>query len=266
MDIYEALILGLVQGFTEFLPISSSGHLVIAKSLLGGFREPGILFEVLLHFGTLLAVLLYFRKDILDILAALFPVGEMEEAKREEGRKTAIVVIAGTLPTVVIALLFKDQFEKLFQSVQAVSVMLLVTGVLLFLSDRVKKTEKRALTIKDAVIIGTVQGMAIIPGISRSGSTIATGLFRGIDGERAATFSFLLSIPAICGAVVLHMKDMTGIDGGQVVPYLAGMAMAAVSGFLSIKVLMKIVSGRKLRFFAFYCWTVGILSLVATLG
>ncbi len=266
MDIYEALILGLVQGLTEFLPISSSGHLVIAKNLIGGVKEPGILFEVLLHLGTLLAVLLYFRRDILDILSALIPGGGVDDVKREEGRKTALVVIVGTLPTVVIALLFKDHFERLFQSVQAVSVMLLVTGLLLFLSDRVKKTEKRPITIKDALIIGTVQGMAIIPGISRSGSTIATGLFRGIDGERAATYSFLLSIPAICGAVVLHAKEIGHINDGQAIPYLIGIAAAAVSGFFSIKILMKVVSGRKLRYFAFYCWTVGLLSLVSTIN
>ena len=265
MNIYEALILGLVQGLTEFLPISSSGHLVIAKDLMGGFNEPGILFEVLLHLGTLLAVLVYFRREILEILSALIPGSGVAEAKREEGRKTALVVIVGTLPTVVIALLFKNPLERLFDNVQAVSVMLLVTGLLLFLSDRVKGGGKSAIGIKDALIIGTVQGMAIIPGISRSGSTIATGLFRGVNAERAATYSFLLSIPAICGAVVLHMKDMGNINGGQTIPYLAGMATAAMSGFFSITVLMKVVSGRKLRYFAFYCWAVGLLSLTNSL-
>ncbi len=255
------MILGLVQGLTEFLPVSSSGHLVIAKHFLGGVREPGILFEVLLHFGTLLAVLLYFRKELSSMLLALRHRGGLNEAELKEGRSMILVVMVGTLPTVVIALLFKDLFESLFESVGVVSLMLLVTGTLLFLSDRVKAAERSSIGIKDAVIIGTVQGMAIIPGISRSGSTIATGLFRGIDGEKAATYSFLLSIPAILGAVVLEAKGISELRQGDFLPYLVGVCSAAGSGFLSIKLLMKVVAGRKLRFFAFYCWFVGLSSL-----
>jgi undecaprenyl-diphosphatase len=262
MSILEAVIMGLVQGLTEFLPISSSGHLVIAKQLLGSAKRPGILFEVMLHFGTLLAVLVYFRVKISSILCSLLPSSNMEEAKRRSERGFAMAVIIGTLPTVVIALLFKDVFEELFDSVKTVSFMLLITGILLYLSDKVKKGGRETVRLRDALIIGTVQGMAIIPGISRSGSTIATGLFGGLKAETAATYSFLLSIPAILGAVVLHAGDLTGFDNGNILPYTAGVLAAAISGFLSIKILMKIVAGRNLRFFAFYCWTLGIGSLI----
>jgi len=262
MGITEAVIMGLVQGLTEFLPISSSGHLVIARQLLGGVKEPGILFEIMLHLGTLLAVLVYFRVQIASILYSLLPSSDMEGAKRKSRRGLALAVIVGTLPTVVIALLFKDVFEELFDSVRTVSFMLLITGVVLYLSDKVKKSGRETVSIRDALLIGTVQGMAIIPGISRSGSTIATGLFGGLKAETAATYSFLLSIPAILGAVVLHAGDLTGFDNGNILPYTAGVLAAAISGFFSIKVLMKIVAGRNLRFFAFYCWTVGIGSLI----
>ena len=262
MSIVEAVIMGLVQGLTEFLPISSSGHLVIAKHLLGGIKQQGILFEVMLHLGTLVAVLIYFRKDISLIIYSILPSTSLAESERKAGRQFAIAVIVGTIPTVIIALLFKDTFEELFDSVKTVSFMLLITGILLYLSDKVKKGGRDTVRLRDALIIGTVQGIAIIPGISRSGSTIATGLFGGLKAETAATYSFLLSIPAILGAVVLHAGDLTGFDNGNILPYAAGILAAAISGFLSIKILMKIVAGRNLRFFAFYCWTLGIGSLI----
>jgi undecaprenyl-diphosphatase len=265
MDISEALTMGLVQGLTEFLPVSSSGHLVIAKHFLGGIREPGVLFEVLLHFGTLLAVLVYFRSDLYTIVLSPFPSKRLSDDERKRGKLMILAVVIGTIPTVIIALAFKDFFESLFESIQTVSVMLLVTGVVLFLSDRVKVTRRKEVGILDAVIIGTIQGLAIIPGISRSGSTIATGLFRGINGEEAARYSFLLSIPAILGAVVLESGNMGVVDTAEFIPYLIGVVAAAVSGFLSIKLLMKIVTGRKLKIFAFYCWTVGLTSLMVTL-
>jgi len=262
MGITEAVIMGLVQGLTEFLPISSSGHLVIARQLLGVVKEPGILFEVMLHLGTLLAVLVYFRGEIASIIFAIFPSTDMDNEKRRSRRGLAMAVIAGTLPTVVIALLFKDTFEELFNSVRTVSFMLLITGAVLYLSDKVEKSGRDTVRLRDALLIGTIQGIAIIPGISRSGSTIATGLFGGLKAETSATYSFLLSIPAIMGAAVLHAGDLTGFDNGNILPYSAGVMAAAISGFLSIKVLMKIVAGRNLRIFAFYCWTVGIGSLI----
>ncbi len=265
MNTGEALILGLVQGLTEFLPISSSGHLVLAKHFLGGVRQPGILFEVLLHLGTLVAVLLYFKKDIISILQALLPSSGNNDKNIIYRRKLALGVVIGTIPTVIIALLFKDFFESIFNSVKIVSMMLIVTGILLYLSDRFSEGKKSGVPIKDAIIIGIVQGMAIIPGISRSGSTIATGIFRGVKSENAARFSFLLSIPAILGAVVLKLSETGNFPAEDIFPYLIGVATAAVSGFLSIKVLMRIVSGKKLRFFAYYCWAIGILSLVFNL-
>lgn len=265
MNIGEALILGLVQGLTEFLPISSSGHLVFAKHFLGGVRQPGILFEVLLHLGTLIAVLLYFKKDIISILKALLPSKNNNDRNIIYKRKLALGVVVGTIPTVIISILFKDFFESIFDSVKIVSIMLLVTGILLYLSDRYAEGKKSEVPMKDAIIIGIVQGVAIIPGISRSGSTIATGIFRGIKSENAARFSFLLSIPAILGAVVLKLSETGDFPVEDIFPYSIGVATAAVSGFLSIKVLMKIVSGKKLRYFAYYCWIIGILSLAFNL-
>lgn len=261
MGLVEAIVLGLVQGLTEFLPISSSGHLVIAEHLLGDIETQGILFEVLLHLGSLTAVFFYFRKELLSIAHSFFPLrGRMETGKKEK-RKIVLAVVIGTIPTVAIALAFRDVFEKSFESLQTVSVMLLVTGLLLYLSDMAKGAKRVDVGIVDAVIIGSIQGMAIIPGISRSGSTIATGIFRGVKGESAATFSFLLSIPAILGAAILESRGISGISAQDIPAYAAGVASAAISGFFGIKVLMKVVAGRNLKIFAFYCWTIGTISL-----
>jgi undecaprenyl-diphosphatase len=270
LNLWEAILLGVIQGLTEFLPVSSSGHLVIVQSFIKGFQQPGVLFDVMLHFGTLLAVLVFFRKDILDILISLIPVGWLRNSKRDidamqvrSGRKMALYIITGTIFTGVIGLSCEDRIHHLFTSTTNVSFMLLVTGVLLFISDRFQggRVEKD-MNIVDSIVIGIVQGISLIPGISRSGSTIAFGIFRGLDGQTAARFSFLLSIPAILGAVVLESRYIGMIPSGDIAIYLAGMVIAAVTGFLTLRLLLFIIKKHKLSIFAYYCWILGISTLI----
>ncbi len=256
MTLQNAAILGLVQGLTEFLPVSSSGHLVIGQYLLH-FTQPNLAFDVVLHLGTLLAVFVYFRQDLLKILSAFSGKGD------PQWRRVALLILLGTIPTGVIGVLFKDLFERLFSSPATVVWTLAVTGLLLFAADRVKRADRPLSGIggMDAFLIGLVQGISIIPGISRSGSTIAVGLFRKIEARAAARFSFLLSIPAILGAVVLEGKDILGhAAGGAGIPFFVGFITAAVSGWLAIKILMALLVRKGLTGFALYCWAVAAIT------
>ncbi len=249
------MFLGAVQGLTEFLPVSSSGHLAIAQHYLPGFSQPGIMFDVMLHVGTLVAVTFYFKKEIGALLWS--PFSSAPESALY--RRLLVLLIAGSIPTAIIGLSFKDFFEGLFENLTVVSLMLLVTGVLLFVSERFRRKGRLEgeLTLSDALIVGTVQGFAIVPGISRSGSTIATLLLKGVDGETAARFSFLLSLPAICGAALLSLRDLEHISTQQFSFYLAGAGVAFVTGMLSIHFLMGVIRNRRLFAFALYCWIAG---------
>lgn len=270
MSIWGGILLGIIQGLTEFLPVSSSGHLVIAQSLIKGFHQQGVLFDVMLHFGTLLAVLFFFRKDIYDILTSLLPKqwitnhGNYDETFIADRRKIALLIIAGTVFTGLIGISFEDQVHRLFESVDVAAYMLLVTGCLLFLADRIKDTARGEsdMNITDAIIIGIVQGMALIPGISRSGSTIAFGMFRKINGETAARFSFLLSIPAILGATILELGYIQSVSSEDLIVYAAGMITAALTGFVALKLLFFVIRKRRLGIFAYYCWLLGITTLI----
>jgi len=188
MNFLFAAFLGIIQGLTEFLPVSSSGHLVIAQKLIPSFTQPGILFDVILHFGTLFSVLFFFRKKLLSYLNI----------------KYLTILALGTLPAVVVRLLFKSQIETLFHSVRVVGFALLLTGTMNLLTDKIKSKDQR-LTTKNSFLVGLAQAVAIIPGISRSGSTIFAGVAKGIDKKKAAEFSFILSIPAILGANILEI-------------------------------------------------------------
>lgn len=270
MNLWEAILLGAVQGLTEFLPVSSSGHLVIIQSLIKGFRQPGVLFDVLLHLGTLLAVLFFLRREILEILLSLIPSGwgrqSFDDRWVHTGRKVALYIIIGTVCTGVMGLLFEERIHHLFASPLTVSFMLLITGVLLFISDRFRGGRlEKDMNMTDSLVIGIVQGISLIPGISRSGSTIAFGIFRGLDGSAAARFSFLLSIPAILGALVLELKYIEAISLCEMAIYLAGMATAAVTGFLTLGLLLFVIRKRKLSIFAYYCWILGISTLIIRL-
>ncbi len=260
MSLMDAIILGVVQGLTEFLPISSSGHLVLGQHLLKA-SGPGLAFDVVLHLGTLVSVLIYFRRDLLELLQAFTGDGD------GPWRRVGLLILLGTVPTALIGVLFKEPLEAMFSSVRVVAVMLCVTGLVLFLAERVGRTHRPLFDIQrvDALLIGLVQGISIIPGLSRSGSTIATGLLLGIEADAAARFSFLLSIPAILGAVVLQSGDIVGQTmDGSAVAFVAGFLTSAVSGWWAIGILLKFLKWKRLTIFSIYCWLVAAVAFWAT--
>ena len=246
MDIFSSLILGFIQGITEFLPVSSSAHLVFAQALIPGFYQPGILFDVFLHGGTLLAVLIYFRKTILEILTFKNP-------------NLIRVLFIGTLPAGVLGFVFNDFFESTFSSVWFAAATLLISGVMNWLVDakRIANSSQR-IGLLTALVIGVFQAIAIIPGISRSSATIFSGVFLGLDRKKAAEFSFLLSVPAIVGAIVLQITK----HGFQFeTSYLGGFIVAFIVGYWSIGFLLKLLQQRKYKIFAIYCWILGSIVL-----
>jgi len=234
MTLLDAIVLGIVQGLTEFLPVSSSGHLVVMQSFLKNFSQPGVLFDVTLHLGTVIAVLLYFRKRFIKILT---------------NKKLLLLLLVSTAVTGVIGVAFKDAFEKMFSDIKLVGASFIVTAIILLFAEKVKpgnKTEKE-MTWLNALFIGLIQGIAIIPGISRSGSTIAGGLFAKLDRKFAAEFSFLLSVPAVLGAAVLQTRDLTKADmvNIDIVFYLSGLIAAAVAGYVCTKLLVQIIQKQR---------------------
>jgi len=259
MNYLSAALLGLLQGLTEFLPVSSSGHLAITQHYLPGFSQPGLLFDILLHLATMGAVIIYFRRDILLLTTSLWSRG----TEAQTYRRLLLLIVIASIPTGIIGLSFKDFFEGLFDQPAVVASMLLVTGTLLWLAERLAKGARplAELNWKDALVAGTVQGLAIIPGISRSGSTIAALLLRQVDGQCAARFSFLMALPAIFGATLLSLGDLDGLQASQLPPYAVGMAVAFVSGLAAIHFLLALLRQKRLIFFALYCWGVGALFL-----
>ena len=250
----------MVQGLTEFLPVSSSGHLVFFQSLFG-LQEPQVAFDVMLHLGTLLAVVAYFRTDISRVLLGTW-AWVKGRREGEEKAKLLLWIVVASVPTGLMGILLKDWFESLFSRPKTVGLMLLVTGLLLWMTRTVGRKQKTTgeMGAVDALFIGIAQGVAIIPGISRSGATISTGLFCGLHRELAGKFSFLLSIPAILGATLLKFREIdTGAEFGVT---LIGMTVAFVIGLLSLKLLMKIIRAGKLSGFAYYCWAMGILMIL----
>jgi len=260
MGYAQAVLLGIVQGLTEFLPVSSSGHLVLAEHMLKDFQRPGVCLEILLHMGTLLSLLAYFRRDLMAILADLF-AGKGEGGAL--GRRWALLIVLGSVPTALIGFLLEGWFERMFTSVSAVGISLMITGLLLWFSDRVKGQEKgiARMRVWDSLGIGLVQGLAITPGISRSGSTIAMGIFLGLDRDTAARFSFLLSIPALCGALLFKLNEVCTLFSFNWVGYMMGACAAAVLGYISIIVVLRMVLLRRLSPFAYYCWAVAVIAL-----
>jgi undecaprenyl-diphosphatase len=256
LTILEALILGAVQGLTEFLPVSSSGHLVIFQHLLG-MQEAPLTFDVLVHIGTLAAVFIAFWDDIVSILKKPFT-------------KLTYLIILGSIPAGFIGYYLAPLFERAFESLLVVGLGLIFTGLVLKVSETIANKalglkETLETTYADVIFIGFFQALAIIPGISRSGSTIAAGLVTGMDRNYAARFSFLLSIPAIIGAGVFKLKDLftIGIPANCVAPYILGPLTAAVFGYFAIKVVLDLVKNGKLSVFSYYCWSVAVLTLGA---
>lgn len=272
MSLFSALLLGLIQGVTEFLPVSSSGHLSIAQNLLGLSVEGGddMLFEVLLHLGTLVAVCTAYRDDIREMALELgrFLADAVKGRSPEKvppARRLILLLIVGTLPLALV-LPVKDRVEALSANTFAVGAALLLTGALLFLSDRAargKKTERSA-RMTDALLVGIGQAAATCPGLSRSGTTIALGCFAGLERRFAVRFAFLLSIPAVLGANLLKISDAVsaGVDFGLIPYYFLGVAAAAVSGYLCIRLVHRIADRGRFGGFAWYCWAAGALTLL----
>lgn len=265
MDFWKAIVLGIIQGLTEFLPVSSSGHLALAQYFFG-MKEPHLFFDVMLHVGTLGAVIVVFWRDILDVFTALFgrePVSRSNtsyQITKKSGRTFAWLIIIGSIPTVIIALIFKTFIEKLFITPLFVSGMLIVTGLILWMSGRLNSsTERRELNTVSALLIGAVQGLATLPGISRSGITISTALSRRIGRAEAARFSLLLSVPAILGATILEARDVADI-GLPWLTLVAGTVTAFIVGYVAIKVLLRVLQSGHFAKFAYYCWGIGIIS------
>ncbi len=270
MNSIEAIILGVIQGLTEFLPVSSSGHLVLCQNLFG-LEEPELLFDICLHVGTLVAVLIVFYRDIIDILAALVRIptgiknsgGLLKLCETDPAIRMALLVVIGSIPTAIIGLLFKEVVDHIFGSTAIVGCMLIVTGTLLWLTRRFQGEGRpiRQTTLKDALIIGVVQGLAILPGISRSGSTISMAMFLGVDRKLAGRYSFLLSIPAIVGALILGLGEPELATTIPLVTIVAGSIVSALVGWLALVILLRVVDRGQLHRFAPYCWLVGVITL-----
>ena len=271
MTLTEAVILGIVQGLTEPLPVSSSAHLVIVPAMVPGFQQPGVAFDVLLHLGTLLSVLFFLRREIGELFTSLMPGRARNDSapgtdagEKAANRRMVLWIMAATFLTGIIGILFKDRIERLFESVEITACMLFITGILLFGSDRVKTNgrQKGDMNLTDAIVIGLVQAVALIPGISRSGSTISFGIFRGLKRETAARFSFLLSIPVISGAAILKSADLLRLGTGDLPTMGTGFIAAAITGFLSLKLLFAMINKTGLAPFAWYCWLAGSATLI----
>ncbi|MEM2102391.1 MAG: undecaprenyl-diphosphate phosphatase [Candidatus Bathyarchaeia archaeon] len=253
--ILEIIILGIIQGITEWLPISSSGHLVLVQEFFS-IKQP-LVFDVMLHFGTLIVILVVFRKDVKRILMALI----RRDFASEDGKLAGYIII-GTIPAAIIGYLFHDFFQSLFQNALAVSVALLFTGCLLFISER--RQDNRPLGFIDSLLIGVAQAISIIPGVSRSGTTISAGLLRGVEKEKAFSFSFLLSVPIILGATAFEAKDVA-VQEADFAAMLLGMVVSMAVGYFALRALQKIVLRRRFHYFAYYCWALGLGVIVLLL-
>ena len=260
MDVVKAIILGLVQGLTEFLPVSSSGHLVIFAEILN-FHEEGVAFEVFVHFGTLLSILFAFRYEILQMIKAPFQVlSKTADDESKEFFRWDLYVIIATIPAAVIGLSLKDEIEAVFSNVLIVFFTLCVTGIIMILTPYLKNRDVD-FNSKNTFLIGVAQAFAILPGISRSGSTIFTGMLLGIEREKVARFSFIMSIPAILGAVVLKLSDVLAASAWkeQLTSYISGTVVAFISGYLAIIWLLNLVKKGKLQYFGYYCFIIAFI-------
>ena len=260
MDIIQAIIIGIVQGLTEFLPVSSSAHLIFAQNALG--VESSLAFDVFLHLGSLIAVLWFFRADIIRMIQAfLLSIGDIIQHRFKEGfysdpyKRLVWYVIIATIPVGLVGALYVPAF------------FLFVTGTILYLSQRMNSGEVDLsnLSLKESIFMGLGQAYAILPGLSRSGTTIAAGLVIGLDKEFAAKFSFILSIPAILGAFVVQLKDIGTITDFNALAILFGFLAALISGYLAIKWLLELIQKRSLDIFAYYCWIVGIIVFMGSI-
>ena len=267
MSLFQALILGVLQGLTEFLPVSSSGHLVLGQHLLNVQNPEMLSFDVYVHFGTLISVCIIFRQDIGRIVLSLWHALRTRTLKSayetDEYVRLGLAVLVGTIPAGIIGVMFHDQIAETFKDPKLVAVDLIVTGLILFLTRFTRGVKPKRLGVASGFIVGLAQSVAILPGISRSGTTISTGLFLRLSPAMAAKFSFLLSIPVIAGAAILESKTVLrqGMEMGYG-PFIVGLIAAAITGYFAIKLLLRIIERGRFSWFAFYCFAVGIAGLI----
>ncbi len=269
MSFLDALILGLLQGLTEFLPVSSSGHLVLGQEVLRVLHGESITFEVFVHFGTLFSILAIFWKDVWQIFSSLLDgvkrPGSIPVLIREnEHFKLAALILVGSIPAAVIGLSFKPYVERAFADVNLVGVMLLITGLVLFLTRLARPKPDKMVGWGAAVFIGFAQAFAIMPGISRSGMTISAGLFSGVAREQAARYSFLLALPAIFGATLLETFEISGaeLEKQFIIVLVIGTIAAFVAGYAAIKTIFIVLKRDKFSYFSFYCLAIGLTVLL----
>lgn len=289
MTFIQAIILGIVQGLTEFLPVSSSGHLAIMKNLLHMNLDTGVLYDVLLHVATLIAVCIVMHKDIIKLIMEFISIVrdaftnlmiffENFSSKNKQKyitimstsyRRFVILIIVSTIPTGILGILLDDIIETVESELLVPGICLICTAVIILISDFLTDGTKKAkeATIGDAFAIGTAQGIATLPGLSRSGTTIAACVLCGFDRKFAVKYSFIMSMPAILGALVLKLSKLSSeaVTGGEIVSYIVGMIVAAVVGYFALVLTIKIVQKKSFKFFAFYCFGIGAVSIIVFL-
>lgn len=262
MNVLEAIVYGIVQGLTEFLPVSSSGHLELTKAILGdkSVPEEGLLMTVLLHAATALSTVVIYRKEVAEIFKGLFKFEKNEETL------FSFKIVLSMIPAAAVGLLFEDEIEQFFtKNVLLVGFMLLITGLLLILADRAKRTEKD-LSFSNSLIIGISQALAIMPGISRSGATISTSVILGIDRTKAARFSFLMVVPLILGKMAKDVLDGAFVSASvDALPLIAGFAAAFIAGLIACQWMISLVRNSKLLYFSIYCFIIGTIAIAYTL-
>ncbi|MBM3307689.1 MAG: undecaprenyl-diphosphate phosphatase [Candidatus Eisenbacteria bacterium] len=270
MTVLEGILLGVLQGLTEFLPVSSSGHLALAQRLLG-VTTPGVRFEVLVHLATAVAVVALFRRRVAAVLGALaaWPFRHVRGARRWSAAQAADARLGfhlalGTVPAAVVGYLFESRVEQAFDDVRLVSGLLIVTGFVLWSTRLVTGRGRSAETWRDALVVGVAQAAAVLPGLSRSGATVSAGLLGGLDRRRAAEFSFLLSVPIIVGAAAVNLSDAFRAGAAPPPAEVAGAVVAFVCALPAIAVFVKAISAGRVHRFSYYCWAVGAVGLLLT--
>lgn len=269
MGIIEAILLGILQGITEFLPVSSSGHLALARAIIARDLETGITFEIVVHFGSFCSIVVYYRTLLGEILSDLFKSLSLEglRSKRifsDENSRLSLIILLSMIPAMVVGFTLKDPIEEAFLNPFFVSLMLLVTGTLLFSTKYIKSPEKDV-NANRGFWMGVAQAFAILPGISRAGSTISLGLLMGVDRDKVANFSFLMVLPVIAGAMLLEVLDLISLGeiNVPIASLVVGFLTSFFAGYFALTYLIKLLKRKKFHYFAFYCWTVGIIGVIA---
>ena len=274
MDIIQAIILGIVQGLAEFLPVASAGQVILVTHILGvtfPSQSDALAFNTLLHLGTLTAIVGFFYKDLIKIIRAfvaslldIFQKKFKKGLKEDVYKRLAWLMVMSTIPAAIVGALFNKQFEILFGSVVAVGIFLIINGFILYSTNYAKKGEDKVkqLSFRNAFLIGVLESLALFPGISRSGTSISAGLFLGLERECAARYAFLIALPVIAAAVIFEIKNIGALSQNSPVAMVAAYLAVVIFGYLSIGLLIRLIKSTSLKIFAYYCWIVGALTLI----